>query len=116
MVPTVALAECDAEAETSCCGGVDTSILSCNQTGQGDEVKDSGLWGILLLVINILTAGVGVLAVAGVVYGAVLYTSAGGSQEQIKKAITIFTNVAIGLVAFAGMWVLLNFIIPGGVF
>lgn len=97
------------------CGGVQTSVISCSQTGKGGE-KNSGLWGILLLAINILTAGVGVAALAGIVYGAILYTSSGGSQEQVKKAMTIFTNVVIGVVAFAGMWALLNFLIPGGVF
>jgi hypothetical protein len=50
------------------------------------------------------------------VYGAVLYTSAGGNQEQVKKARTIFTNVAIGIIAFAAMWSLLNWLVPGGVF
>ena len=97
------------------CGGVETSIINCNQGG-GDKVTDTGLWGVLILVINIMTAGVGVLALAGLIYGAVLYTSAGGSPEQIKKARTIFTNVVIGVIAFGGMYVLLNFIVPGGVF
>ena len=96
----------------------DTAIIKCSNVktdGTGDETN-TGLWSILLLVINILTAGVGVLALGGIVYGAVLYTAAGGSQEQIKKATTIFTNVVIGVIAFAGMWALLNFIVPGGVF
>lgn len=97
------------------CGGTPTSIITCDQNGEGDY-KNSGLWGVLLLVINILTAGVGALAVAGIVYGSILYTSAGGNQEQVKKAITVFTNVVIGVIAFAGMWALLNFLIPGGVF
>ena len=68
------------------------------------------------MAINILTAGVGVLALAGIVYGAILYTSAGGKPEQIKKATTVFTNVVIGIICFAAMWAFLNFIIPGGVF
>jgi len=97
------------------CGGAPTSIINCDQGGEGDY-KNSGLWGVLLLVINILTAGVGVLALAGIVYGSILYTSAGGSPEQVKKAITIFTNVVIGVIAFAAMWALLNFLVPGGVF
>jgi hypothetical protein len=63
-----------------------------------------------------MAAGVGVLALAGIVYGSVLYTSAGGNQEQVKKAMGIFTNVVIGIVAYAGMWTLLNFLVPGGVF
>ncbi|MES2630734.1 MAG: hypothetical protein V4611_02145 [Patescibacteria group bacterium] len=104
------------------CGGVETSIITCGDSttdNNGDGVvdeKDSGLWSILLLVINILTAGVGVVALAGIIYGAILYTSAGGNQEQVKKAIGVFTNVVIGVVAFAGMWALLNFLVPGGVF
>ena len=97
------------------CGSVDTALINCSQTG-GGGVENSGLWGILLIVINVMTAGVGVLALAGIVYGAVLYTSAGGSPEQIKKARTIFTNVVIGVLAFAGMYTLLQFIVPGGVF
>ena len=71
---------------------------------------------ILIIVINILVAGVGVVALAGILYGAILYTTAGGSSEQVKKAMGIFQNVVIGVVAFAGMWVLLNFLVPGGVF
>lgn len=98
------------------CGGVDTAIISCTDQKGGGELTDSGLWGILLIVVNIMTVGVGVLALAGIVYGSVLYTSAGGSPEQVKKAYTIFTNVVIGVVAFGGMYALLNFLIPGGVF
>lgn len=99
------------------CGGVETSIISCNQSGgDGATAKDTGLWGILVLAVNILIAGVGVLALAGIVWGSILYTSAGGNPEQVKKAMGVFTNVVIGVVAFAGMWVFLNFLIPGGAF
>lgn len=97
------------------CGGVDTSIINCDQDG-GDGVENSGIWGILLLAINILTAGVGIAAVGGIVYGAILYTSAGGSQEQTKKAMGIITNVVIGVLAYALMYAALNFLVPGGVF
>lgn len=108
-------AACD-PATQSCCGGVETSLITCDQTGEGEDVTNTGVWGILLLVLNILTAGVGVVALGGIVYGAVLYISAGGSPEQIKKAIGIFTNVVIGVIAFAGMYALLNFLVPGGLF
>lgn len=96
---------------------VNTAILSCDNVDvDQDGVENTGLWSLLLTAINILTAGVGVLALAGIIYGAVLYTSAGGNPEQVKKARTIFTNVVIGVIAFAGMFTLLNFIVPGGVF
>lgn len=93
-----------------------TAIIKCDIPDDAAGVQNSGLWSILIMIINIMTAGVGVLALAGIVYGSVLYTSAGGNQEQVKKAMGIFTNVVIGVIAFAGMWALLNFLIPGGVF
>jgi hypothetical protein len=80
------------------------------------DLTSTGLWGVLLMAINILTAGIGVAAVGGIVYGAVLYTSAGGAADQVKKARGIITNVVIGLVAYALMFSLLNFLIPGGLF
>jgi len=95
----------------------DTAIIKCDNVDvTKDGVENTGLWSILLLAITVLTAGVGVVALAGIVYGSILYTSAGGSQEQVKKAMGIFTNVVIGIIAYAGMWALLNFLIPGGAF
>jgi hypothetical protein len=113
--PAITSATC--KDATHCCGDVDTAIIHCDQTGGKDAaVEDTGVWGILLLAINILTAGVGIAAIGGIVYGAILYTSAGGSPEQVKKAIGIITNVVIGVVAYALMFSVLNFLIPGGVF
>lgn len=97
------------------CGGADTAIIKCDADNSG-EVQNNGIWAILLIVINIMTAGVGVLAVAGIVYGSILYTTAGDKADQVKKAIDVITNVVIGLIAFALMWAGLNFLIPGGVF
>lgn len=109
-----ALAGTENAAAVNKCGGVDTAIISCSEgNGEGGDIKNTGVWGILLLIINILVAGVAVLALAGIVYGIVLYTSAGGNAEQVKKAMGIFTNVVVGVIAFAGMYVLLNFLIPG---
>lgn len=98
------------------CGGTPTSIIQCPQNNQGSDPKNSGVWGVLLIALNILTAGVGIAAVGGIVYGAILYTSAGDSTEQTKKAIEIIRNVVIGLVAYGMMFIGLNFLIPGGVF
>lgn len=97
------------------CAGVDTSIIKCDQQGSG-EIEDSGVWALLLLAINILTAGVGVVALGGIVFAAILYTSAGGNAEQVKKAMTIITDIVIGVLAYALMYAVLNFLIPGGLF
>lgn len=87
-----------------------------NGTAPNTSVEQSGVWGLLLMVINILTAGVGILAVAGIIYGSVMYASAGGNPENVKKARGIITNVVIGIIAYAFMFTILNFITPGGLF
>lgn len=115
LVPIFAVSA-SAPAYAADCGGVQTSIINCEQKGDGKNIQDSGLWGVLLMAVNILSAGVGVLALGGIVYGSILYTSAGGNPEQIKKAKGIFINVAVGVIAFAGMFALLNFLVPGGIF
>jgi len=97
--------------------GTNTTIIKCNNVDVTQAgVQNSAIWSILLTAINILTAGIGLAAVGGVIYGAILYTSAGGSQEQVKKAMGIITNVVIGVVAYALMFAFLNFLIPGGIF
>ena len=99
------------------CGGIETSIISCEQGGGKDAtIEQTGVWGILLIAINVLTGLVALAAVVGVVYGSVLYTSAGGNQEQVKKAMGIITNVVIGVITYALMYSLSNFLIPGGIF
>lgn len=99
------------------CGNVDTAIINCSQNSDDPQSpQQTGLWGILILTINIMIAGVGILALAGFIYGGYLYMTSGGSPEQVKKARMVFTNVVIGVIAFGGMYALLNFIIPGGVF
>lgn len=115
LIPVASIISSTYVASAASCGGVDTSIIQCGGSKDAKTIQDTGLWGLLLVAINILTAGIGVVALGGLIYGAILYTSAGGNPEQVKKARTIFTNIVIGIVAYAAMWALLNFIIPGGV-
>lgn len=111
FAPTVALAAGNKGCET------DTAIISCaNVDVDEDGVENTGLWSLLITTINILSVGVGVAAIGGIVYASILYTSAGGSQEQVKKAMGIITNVVIGVIAYALMFTGLNFLIPGGLF
>jgi hypothetical protein len=101
--------------EEPSCGGVETAIITCPQGG-GESAQDSGAWGILLLALNIMTAGIGILAVGGIVYGAILYASSEENASQVQKAKDIIKNVVIGLAAYGAMYLFLNFLIPGGIF
>lgn len=107
LVAPTALAACD---------GVETSVINCETDPNDNSIQGTGIWQVLLIAINILTAGVAIAAVGGLIYASILYTSAGGGQEQIKKATTMFTNIVIGIIAYALMYSGLNFLIPGGLF
>jgi hypothetical protein len=119
MAPAVMAADCGAKNGEICCGDTKTSIIGgtvCKDVSGGGSAQNSGIWAILLLVLNIMTAGVGVLAVGGIVYGSIMYASAADKAEQTKKAMSIITNVVVGLIAYALMYLGLNFLIPGGIF
>lgn len=104
-----------APGEADCCGGVRTSIIK-GDLCEGEGEEGGVIFGLLKNVLRILTAGVGIAAVGGIAYGALLYTTAENKPEQTKKAIGIITNVVIGIAAYALMYIFLNFLIPGGVF
>lgn len=95
---------------TNSCGGAETSIISCEGTGS------TAIIDIIKQVIKILTAGIGIAAFGAVVYGAFLYTTSEGSPDKVKKAREVWMNTVIGLLMFAFMVAITNFIIPGGVF
>lgn len=95
----------------------ETAIIKCTNVNQSKTgVENTGVWSLLTGAIKFLSIGVGVAAVGGIVYAAILYTSAGGNAEQLKKAMGMITNTVIGVIAYALMFSLLNFLIPGGLF
>lgn len=102
------------------CGRARTVLLPA---GSEDVLKNGGcqdeglpaIGAVLKFVIFMLSVGVGIAAVGGIVYGAVLYTSARDSAGQVQQAITIIRNVVIGLLLYVFMVAILNFIVPGGV-
>lgn len=98
------------------CGGVDTAIIDCDQPGSESDVKKTGLWGLLLLGINILTVGVGVAAVVGITWGSALFLTAAGNPTQFAKGRMVIWNTVIGIVVYAAMYAFLNYLIPGGLF
>lgn len=97
------------------CGDFNTAILPCGGNNSGD-LETNGIWGLLILVLNIMTAGVGIAAVGGIIYAAILYTSARDNSGQVSKAKELIFNVVLGLIAYAGMFAFLQWIIPGGIF
>ncbi len=78
--------------------------------------KNSAVFMILQWVLAILTGGVVIAAIAAFVWAGIMYSSAGGSADMVKKAKDIMTQTVIGLVLFAAIALILTWLIPGGVF
>lgn len=95
--------------------GVEVAVIKCPEAGTSTD-SNNGILSLLVVALQIMTAGVGIVAVGGFIYGGILYASAGDRSDQVKKSIEVIRNVIIGLVAYGVMFALLNFLIPGGVF
>lgn len=101
--------------EVDCENGVKTSIIG----GGGcytDDGKGGGVYEILLIILNILTAGVGVLGVLGLVISGITYLTARDNEQQVAKAKSRILQIVIGLAIFAVLYVGLQWLIPGGIF
>ena len=91
-------------------GCVSTSILSggCScDDGSGSEIMR-----ILNLVVSIMTIGIGILGVVGITVVGIQYLTAGGSEEQTRKAKRRLFEIVIGLVAYVLIYALLSWLIP----
>lgn len=89
----------------------------CLANKQGNiPTNQSIIFIYLTSIIKFLTAGAGVLAIGGVVWGGIMYSTARGNSAQVQKAVTIILNSVVGLILFFLLAALFNYIIPGGVF
>ena len=95
-------------------GQVKTSILGGG--GCVDVEKDGGnIFKILNTILTVLTFGVGIAGTLGIVISGVQYLTAKDNEQQVVKAKSRLINIAIGLAAYAMMWALLQWLIPGGI-
>ena len=88
-----------------------TNVLSnswCNKSG-GEGIKD-----IVMLVVNILTAGLIVAATAGIVWCGAQIITARDDPAQVAKARKRMIEIIIGLVVWGLSAVLINLLLPGG--
>lgn len=79
-------------------------------------VKNNPIVHDLNVIVNILSALVGVVVTAVIVLGGVQYAMAGDSPDAVSKAKQRITNGLIALAAFLLIYGFLQWIVPGGVF
>ncbi len=61
-------------------------------------------------IIGIVLSFVGVLFFILIIVGGIQWMTAGGSEEKVKKAKTLITNAAIGLIIVLSAYAITNFI------
>ncbi|MBR3253839.1 TrbC/VirB2 family protein [Candidatus Saccharibacteria bacterium] len=74
---------------------------------------EEGIKHILTLVVDIMSILVGVLAVIGIVVVGIQYMTAGGNEEQTRKAKRRLFEIVIGIVAYVLVYALLKWLLPG---
>lgn len=70
----------------------------------------------LRMLVNFLSAGVGVVVVAMIIVGGIQYIMAGDNPNAISEAKNRITNALIALVAFLFVAAFLQWLVPGGLF
>lgn len=92
------------------CNGVQTSF------DYGCTASTNIIVSIFIHAINFLAIGVGILVVAGIVFGALQYSSANGNTSQSQEGLKKIRSAIIGLVIFIFMYAIMDFLVPGGAF
>lgn len=88
------------------CDGQETIMIDCG----GEE----GICHVLNLVIKILTIGMGVLAVMGIMLVGMQYLTSGNNEEKLRKSKRRLVELVIGVVIYVLSGVLVQWLIPGG--
>ena len=78
-----------------------------------DDQDGEGIKCILKITVDILTVGVGVLGVLGIVIAGIQYLTSAGNEEQMRKAKRRIFEIVIGLAAYVLIYALLSWLLPG---
>lgn len=83
-------------SNTEICGN---SSANCATTGGASfDGGAQGVVGFLLNIARLVVYLVGAIAVLFLVYGGIMYLTAGGDDAKVKAARSIITNAVIGLI------------------
>lgn len=112
MPMTTVYADGEGDASTSTTSSGAVILTDCWDKASGENGK--GIMCVLKIALDILTVGIGILGVLGIVIVGIQYLTAGGNEEQTRKAKRRMFEIVIGLVAYVLLYALLNWLLPGG--
>jgi hypothetical protein len=87
------------------------------QTGPNESLNEGncGIIRYLVIIINLLSALVGVVIVGSIIWAGIQYSMAGSDPQKVSAAKDRIRNALIALFFFLFMYGLLNYLVPGGV-
>lgn len=126
LLPAVpAFARTDPSATGASATSTSTSTSSttdpCNQTKPTNQsltkcISNNPIVKYLNTIVNVLSAGVGIVVVIMIIVGGIQYSAAGDKPDALSAAKKRITNALIALVAYALIYSFLQWVVPGGVF
>jgi hypothetical protein len=102
--------EC-ADTSTKACSISDPALSSGGCTGKDCSFIDA----YVNPTIKLLSALVGVTAVIFIIFGAIQVSSSAGDPQKSASGKAHIRNALIGLVTYALLFGLINFLVPGGI-
>lgn len=88
------------------CADVETAILEC-------EPEQSGIGHILKIILNILSIGIGIVAVIGITVAGIQYLTAGDKEEQARTSKRRISEIIIGIIVYILIFTILQWLLPG---
>ncbi|MBQ3292997.1 hypothetical protein IJG93_01645 [Candidatus Saccharibacteria bacterium] len=99
VTPVYAADKADAAILKTCAG---------EEAGGGEGIKC-----VVKLVANIMSVVIGIAGVIGIVVVGIQYLTAGGNEEQTRKAKRRLFEIVIGIAVYALAYGLLSWLLPG---
>lgn len=76
-----------------------------------EPAKAATIYDIVGRIINIVLTSLGVIFLLIMVYGGIIWMTAGGNQEKVKKAGSLISQGGIGLLIILTAFLITNFVI-----
>lgn len=97
----------------SCGGGTGhsaiTTSINFGCSGNGNPILD-----LTFAIIRFLVAGVGVVIIASTIYAGIQYIISTGDPQKTNVAIGRIRSNIIALILFIFTYVIINYLVPGG--
>lgn len=104
------------------CSSLDPTCTPTDGDCSGDGTVESlneencGIISYIVIITNVLSALVGVIIVAMIIWGGIQYSTAGADASKVQAAKQKIVNALIALLLFVFGFAIVQWLIPGGLF